>query len=448
MVLIACISVSIRTSLHASSDSLSEYIRNTQKRAGIQSAAVVACIDGNVEYLQCEDDTALYQIGSMTKAFTGLGILYLEQEGKLSLSMPIDEYIPEFTALYHGKETEITIDNLLRMQSGFTNSETDYPSAKKKMSLNEWMLSINHSELTYKPGNTYSYSNVNYNLLGLVIERVTGQSYAEFMQKSIFVPLGLNDTYCGHTYGTRKLCEGTRLGYGMAFPYSLEIKDGSIPAGYIYSCLKDMSRWMQIQMGYADIPESYVHLIKKSHDILLTNGSGKYYAGWEKWEDDVLGHSGGTANYSSRMVFSEQNGIGVCVLTNLNAASTTDNMCNQIYLNYRGEEASTFVYDVWRIFDTIFSIISLVIVLHMVVISLLQQRGKRKKSILILSFVFVFVTLITFNIVLPLVFQANIITILLTWAPYSMAGGFILMLGDLIYVSYWLTSFANPDKSK
>ena len=59
MVLIACISVSIRTSLHASSDSLSEYIRNTQKRAGIQSAAVVACIDGNVEYLQCEDDTAL-----------------------------------------------------------------------------------------------------------------------------------------------------------------------------------------------------------------------------------------------------------------------------------------------------------------------------------------------------------------------------------------------------
>ena len=83
------------------------------------------------------DKDGLYQIGSMTKSFTGLAIQKLIDEGTISETDKVLKFIPGFTAYYQGQPVVITVSDLLTQKSGFTNSETDYPSATPEMSLSD-----------------------------------------------------------------------------------------------------------------------------------------------------------------------------------------------------------------------------------------------------------------------------------------------------------------------
>ena len=142
-----------------------------------------------------------------------------------------------------------------------------------------------------------------------------------------------------------------------------------------------MAKWIEILIGTADIPEEYKELISTVKTRL--SGVGDYYSGWELFENGVIGHSGGTPNFSSRIVFSDEEKIGVCVLTNLNVAASTDGLCNGIYElaagdrtgdpaaggrtgnpaaggeavdSADGRDALNFPTDVWTVFDIIFSV--------------------------------------------------------------------------------------------
>ena len=335
---------------------LEQMIEETKEKAGISHISVVVVDHGNETFYGEEDTQALYQIGSMTKAFTALGILYLVDEGEIDLQQQIDTYIPGFYVTYCGEKVIPTVNDLLYQLSGFTNSEKDYPSAESGMSLTDWGKSICGSEVSTYPGEAYAYSNVNYNLLGLIIENVSGQSYAEFMTANILEPLGLYHTYCGETFENQTVFEGTRLGFGHAFTYNIDVREGTIPAGYFYSNITDMSRWLRIQMGEVDVPERYQRIIEQSHSIAVDmDQSLSYFAGWDLLGEQVIGHSGGTPNYSSRIMFDNQNKVGVCVLTNMNAAASTDSLCTGILNQLTGRIVTGFTYDVWRIFDKIFS---------------------------------------------------------------------------------------------
>jgi len=125
--------------------------------------STVAIIQGeNVEYLsypdaaadseQMLDMYALFQIGSVSKAYTGLGILLLEDDGLLSLEDPVSKYLPWFTVSYEGKTVPsdvLTIADLIYHTSGFTNSESKYPNAIIGISLEESVRQINESELAF-----------------------------------------------------------------------------------------------------------------------------------------------------------------------------------------------------------------------------------------------------------------------------------------------------------
>ena len=116
----------------------------------------------------------------MTKAFTGLAIRKLINEGLVNEDGAVSDYIKGFEAYYDSEAVDITVRNLLEQKSGYTNNENDYPSATETMTLYEWADSISGCELSFKPGTQYAYSNVNYNLLGLIIENVSGVSYREY----------------------------------------------------------------------------------------------------------------------------------------------------------------------------------------------------------------------------------------------------------------------------
>ncbi len=443
---------------------ISEYVDRFRDKTRCDSvSAVVVTPDGTEVY---GDTDALYQIGSMTKAFTALAIQKLIREGVLSENDTVSELIPGYTAYYDSKPCEITVGQLLYQTSGYTNKESDYPSATEGMSLRDWAYSMSGKELNSRPGSEYSYSNVNYDLLGAIIEQVSGKTYAEYMRTGILVPLGLTHTYAQAPEAGANIVPGSRLGYRRSFTYEIPVIEGRIPAGYFYSNATDMAEWIRIWTGTADIPEEYKELISAVKDRL--NEPGDYYSGWELFENGTIGHSGGTPNYSSRIVFSDEKKTGVCVLTNLNVAASTDGLCNAIFELAAGTAADTradigfdapsagarsddpngdislinIPTDVWTVFDIIFTVVSLVAILSIVASLFLKRRG----VILILG-ITLLVLLIAVCIVMPTVFGAGLGEIALTWAPYSFAGGLILMeIGVLVAgVSFLRTKKSIPN---
>ena len=141
------------------------------------------------------DEMTKYRIGSVTKTFTATMILQLVEEEKLSLSAKLSEFYPEIP-----KADSITVEHMLRHQSGlynFTNS-SDYPNWMTEDRSKEQMLELFRGlEPQFSPGQQVSYSNTNYVLLGYIIEDITGESYANQLQKRIAEPLNLENTYYG-----------------------------------------------------------------------------------------------------------------------------------------------------------------------------------------------------------------------------------------------------------
>ena len=381
--------------------------------------SVVVYDHGDISYYG--DNQGLYQIGSMTKSFTGLAVQKLISEGVLSADDKVSELLPGFKAYYDSEEAEITVDDLLKQRSGFTNSENDYPSATEDMSLQDWAEFISGKELKSKPGTEYAYSNVNYNLLGVIIENVTGISYREYMEENILVPYGLDSTYAGVPGDSERIVEGSRLGFRNVFEYKVPVREGSIPAGYFYSDAEDIGIWLKAWIENSDADMDAV--------IGELKSEGDCYAGWERFEDDVIGHSGGTPNYSSRMVFSRSRGIGVCVLTNLNVAATTDSLCNSVFAEVSGMRSEGLICDVWTVFDIIFTSVSVLGALVLVVALCIKKKG----LLIFLGSLFLIAEVLIL-ILFPLIFGAGIKDIALIWAPWSFLAGILIMAADVLII--------------
>lgn len=323
-------------------------------------------------------------------------------------------------------------EDLLRHSSGFTNSEKDYPAAGYDMSLSEWVASISGSELKYEPGSSYSYANTNYNLLGAIIEKISAKSYEEYMKEEILLPLKLDNISVGIPSAERMICKGSRLGYGRAFEYNIDVAKGRIPAGYIYANIEDMCRYLMIQLGVEEVEEEYKNLIELSYEHLLNNDKqSRYFAGWESFDRQLIGHSGGTANYSSKMVFSKEKGIAVCVLANMNAAASVDRLCDDIYAISIGQEKQGFVSDIWRIFDLIYSWISLAGLILIIVAFLFIKKA----GVLLIIDITAFSLLICQMVIIPSIFQSSWKDIALVWAPWSLLGGLIIQIIAVISLS-------------
>ena len=399
-----------------------------------ESVSVVVYDHGEITYFG--DSDSLYQIGSMTKSFTGLAVQKLINNGILSKDDTVSDLIPGFTAYYDSSEVQITVEDLLMQRSGYTNSESDYPSASEGMTLEDWAWSISGNDLKSRPGTEYSYSNANYNLLGLILEKKTGLSYSEFMETAVLDPLGLDSTSAGIPENKDRIIEGTRLGFRNVFGYEVPVREGSIPAGYLYSDTEDIGKWMKAWIEGSD-PD-----MEAVMDHLETEGD--YYAGWERFGEDITGHSGGTPNYSSRIVFSRSMKTGVCVLTNLNVASTTDSLCNSIFsAKVTGDVHDSLICDVWTVFDIIFTAVSAVGAVSLIVVLCLKKKGV---LISVLSVYAVLTALIL--IIFPIIFGADIKTIALTWAPWSFLAGTAIMVINAVSAGIKLLVKVNEGRAK
>src|SRR5688572_2531437 len=139
-----------------------------------------------------------FEIGSCTKAFTALAALKLQKEGLLNLNDPVTKYLPWLQMRYKDREFPITLDQFLHHTSGVPfKSISHIPADTSSRALENTVRTLVGQELAHVPGTVYEYATINYDVIGLVIDKVSGMSYERYMVENIFQPLGLKNTFFG-----------------------------------------------------------------------------------------------------------------------------------------------------------------------------------------------------------------------------------------------------------
>ncbi len=264
-------------------------------------------------------------IGSISKQFCAASILMLRDQGKLSLEDTLGKYFPEYTI---GKD--ITIQKLLSMRSGivrdcepmgkdpqfYLNQTKDENIASFK----EWVFD---QPLHFEPGNRFSYSNVNYTLLGLIVEQVSGEEYGDFLRKNILEPVGMV-----HTGFAWELKDNPEWAKGVTYEglnvpdqtdiqYCGQIHGMLLGCGEIISTAGDMDLWMTaLRSGKVISDESY-------REMTANYGSGgysdSYGYGVMPGIRGGVEHGGNIGSYASMMYFNEEYGLNLY----MNSSSVT-----------------------------------------------------------------------------------------------------------------------------
>ena len=204
----------------------------------------------NLEWNIANAPSTKFRIGSITKQFTAAAILLLAERGKLALEDPVKKHYPNAPAAWDA----ITIRHVLTHTSGIPN-HTSFPEFQQTGHLlpatpEQTIASFRDKPLDFAPGERMSYSNSGYVLLGHLVERLSGQSYAEYLRANIFEPLGMHDS--GYDFSAviipNRASGYTRAADGIRnAPYV----DMTVPhgAGGLYSTTEDLLRWTQGLFG-------------------------------------------------------------------------------------------------------------------------------------------------------------------------------------------------------
>lgn len=332
----------------------------------------------------------LFELASVSKAFTGLGILLLEEEGKLSLDDSIDTYLPELEFKFKGVPVDmkkLTVQNFLSHTSGLTNEDHGalFYIEEPDTSLAKTIDNFSTSELSFKPGERFQYGTMNYDILGRIIESVSHQEYSDFMDEKIVKPLKLLGTYTDRqkAQSAGELATGYRVYFGNTKPYDAPEIIGNKPAGYLISNSKDMARWMEIQMGVAqDIPDIFKKIVKKSHisnqSVPLVNNNS-YASGWFISDGfNEIEHPGGNPNFVSRIKISLDNQTAISLLANSNSMNL--NLLNQIENILNDNKTTKYKINELQVIDYLCTFLTMVALLLSIVLSSLIFRKKYHKK--------------------------------------------------------------------
>ena len=271
----------------------------------------------NLEWNIPNSPKTKFRLGSITKQFTAAAILLLEERGKLSVNDPLKKYMPDAPTAWD----KITIFNLLTHTSGIP-SFTSFPDYAKLEPFSttpaELVTRFRGKPLDFQPGEKWSYSNSGYVLLGYLIEKVSGQSYAQFVQDNIFKPLNMvNSGYDSNS----AIIENRASGYTPD-------QNGMVNAGYInmtvplsagglYSTTEDLLRWEQGLFGGKLL--SPASLKKMTTPFKSDYGMGLVIRTFNGHEE--IAHGGGIEGFNTMLAYYPDDKLTITVLSNLNGSA-------------------------------------------------------------------------------------------------------------------------------
>ncbi len=272
-----------------------------------------------------------FYIGSIGKTFTALAIRQLANEGLLDLNKTVSAYIPWFT-LKDEYGVEIRINQLLNHTSGLSTNSGNLPFAyNEKYTIEEMVRLVSKKAVLDRPvGISEEYSNMNYIILGLIVEYVSGESFDEYSKNHIYAPIGMTQTV--HSLKEARangFAQGYRKVNNLLLRSDLPHPTPQIPAGYQISTAQDMADYLKVYLnnGYINgnsllpnnqlpLPENLFTAFDKDalyYSIywdLTTDKTNTAYNGF-------YGHGGATPNMNSMLLINQQYRCGIIVLTNV-----------------------------------------------------------------------------------------------------------------------------------
>lgn len=271
----------------------------------------LADIDGGV----AANESTVFQIASVTKQFTATGVMMLVETGKLKLEDTLGKYVRDVPQKWSG----VTLRQLLNQVSGIPNYPPDKLINNKSYTKSELLAVVKDVPPRFEPGTQWEYSNTNYFLLGMVIEKASGKSYPDYMLERIFKPLGMTSTVI-NTSGLKIGNAAVGYSFGDGVWKKVLYVDPSQPfaAGAVVSTAADMAKWALAQ-GDARL------LKKTSWDQIWASGKlpdgreTRYGFGWQLaniGETSYLNHGGGIPGFSSFIARFPNDNLTVVVLVN------------------------------------------------------------------------------------------------------------------------------------
>jgi|GEM_PF-2137647 CubicO group peptidase (beta-lactamase class C family) len=264
------------------------------------------------------EKTAFF-IGSSSKSFTAMAIMQLEEAGALDINAPVIKYLPEFKQIKNAEE--VTLRQLLNHTSGFSTYEgMKVFNRKAGESLSQFVENLHKFKLSRKPGASYEYSNLNYVILGAIIEAVSGMTYENYIDNKIFKPLNMNRSFADYR---KALNYGLEKGYqpvlGLIHQTEYDFHPEIIPAGYIASCAEDMAQYLIANLNGGSCRNSRI-LSKEMVRMLHTKSSetsDHYGLGWFDY-GELVHHGGSAENYHANMMLIPSGGLGIAIMYNIN----------------------------------------------------------------------------------------------------------------------------------
>lgn len=281
-----------------------------------------------------------FRLGSLTKQFTAVAILQLAEAGKLSIDDPISKFYPDAPAAW----SKITLKHLLSHTSGipsYTGIPGFFETGGSKLPLKpEAIVKLTQDKpLEFEPGAKFAYDNTGYILLGVVIEKASGQTYADYLSQHIFQPLGMKNT--GYDVSEQVLSKrasgykATKDGWRNA-----DYLDMTLPyaAGSLYSTVDDLLTWNTA------LTEGKI-LTEASRKAAWTPNLNGYGFGWGMGVQDGherVSHNGGINGFSTAMNRYPKDGLVTIVLSNYQAAPSTpmaNNLAGLCFGTYQAVKA-------------------------------------------------------------------------------------------------------------
>ena len=309
---------------------------------GVPSATVAVVKNGRVAYANAYGAAKLdprvaatpdmrYAIGSISKQFTAVAVLLLQQDGKLKLDDPASRFIPGLT-----RGNEVTVRQLLSHTSGYQDFwPQDYvmPMMLKATTPQAIADRWARQPLDFDPGSRWQYSNTNYTLAGMVVEKASGMPFFQFVRTRILAPVGL--TSAADFDASPRAANATgyiRYALGPLRPAPDAGSGWMWAAGELAMTARDLANWdiNIIRHGLLK-PASYREL---EREVVLNNGAGSGYAlGLDVAMQGgrfMIEHSGEVSGFTAENIVFPEDSAAIVVLTNQDAAPASGAIANQI----------------------------------------------------------------------------------------------------------------------
>lgn len=288
-----------------SRDALAEFVEAAAKEFNIPGVAVGVWVDGR-ELIACHgvtsldnplpvDRDTLFVLGSVTKTYTATAIMRLVETGRVELEAPVRRYVPELRLPDEGAAAQITILNLLNHTAGL-DTRMVFDSGDGDDALAGEVAKMAEVTLIGPVGGRASYSQLGYNLLGRVIENVTGETYEAAVTSLVLEQVGLaNSVFTAGQAITRQFAVGHNLSEGV-LKVARTWKDtrGNNPGGGLVSSVSDQLRWARFHLGGGDLVRRMQEPTVVLHGSTLGDAVG---LGWFLRDVDgvrTVGHGGST----------------------------------------------------------------------------------------------------------------------------------------------------------